>query len=120
MFVDPIPVAAAAPTPALSFAMIRTDGYGSERLDATNRYGLKFQHSENGSGERHYMQITQDLDATDPTTGLVSQQTMSVSLSVSVPKTGFSAAAQAALVTALFNTLNDADVTVAKFLTWNS
>lgn len=120
MFVDPIPVAASAPTPALSFAMVRTDGYGSERLDAANKYGLKFNHSTNAQGDRHYMQITSTLDAVDPYSGLTTAKTMSVSLTAQVPKYGFDATAAAALVTALWNTLTDADVTIAKFLAWNS
>lgn len=120
MLVDPITVAAAAPTPALTFAVVRSDGYGSERLDVPNNYGLTINHSTNSNGDRHYMQISQSLDAVDPYSGLTARKKMTVSLTAQVPKFGFNAAAQAALVKALTDTLVDADVTAAKWLAWQS
>jgi hypothetical protein len=118
---DPITVAAAAPTPALSFSVIKKDGYGSERWDVTNGYQLVFNHSTSpSSGERHYMKISQTLDATSPYTGDVSKQTANVSISASFPAFGWTAASKAALVKALTDTLADADVTTAKFIAFES
>lgn len=120
MLVDPITVAAAAPTPALTFAVVRSDGYGAERLDSTNNYGLKISHSTSANGDRHYMQITKTLDAVDPYSGLTARKTASVSITANIPKFGFTAAEQAALVKALTDTLADADVTAVKWLAWQS
>jgi len=121
MLVDPITVAANSPSPALTFAVVAYTGEGSERKDVTNNYGLRFSHSTNAkSGERHYMQLTQTLTATNPLTGGNSVQTASVSLSVSIPSFGWTAATKAALVQALLDTLNDSDVTIAKLIGFQS
>lgn len=118
---DPITVAASAPTPALTFSVVKRDGYGAERWDVTNGYTLSFSHSTNpGSGERHYMKITQTLDATSPYTGDVSKQTAVCSISASFPPFGWTAASKAALLKALTDTLADSDVTNAKFLAFES
>lgn len=118
---DPISVAAAAPTPALTFSVVKRDGYGSERWDVTNGYTLTFNHStSNNNGERHYMKVSQTLDATSPYTGDVSKQTANVSISASFPPFGWDAAAKAALVKALLDTLADADVTIPKFVAFES
>lgn len=117
MLADPITVAADTPTPALNFYVVRSDGYGSERQhDGSDKYSLIFNHATGKTGDRHYMQIKLAVDAVSPYTGLTSKQTASVSLSVSIPPFGFDDAAQVALVTALLDTLADADVTIAKFL----
>lgn len=121
MLVDPITVAASAPTPALTFKVVRSDGYGSERWDVANGYQLTFSHSSNpSSGERHYMKVSQTLNATSPYTGDVSKQTATCSISVSVPPFGWDAAAKAALVKALTDTLADSDVTIANFIAFQS
>lgn len=121
MLIDPITVAAAAPTPALTFAVVSWNGEGSERKDVTNGYGLRFAHSSNSKkGERHYMQITQTLTAVDPITGGNSIQTATVSISASFPAFGWTAAAKDALVKALLDTLNDGDVTITKFNSFQS
>lgn len=118
---DPISVAAASPTPALTFSVVKRDGYGSERWDVTNGYQLTFSHSTNpGNGERHYMKVSQTLNATSPYTGLVSKQTASVSISASFPPFGWDAAAKAALVKALTDTLADSEVTNARFVAFES
>lgn len=118
---DPITVAASSPTPALSFSVVKRDGYGSERWDVTNGYQLTFNHSTNpGNGERHYMKISQTLNATSPYTGLVSKQTASVSIAAAYPPFGWDAAAKAALIKALTDTLADSDVTNAKFVGFES
>jgi hypothetical protein len=121
MLVDPITVAADAPTPALNFAVISYNGSGSERKDVTNNYGLTFSHSQNAkTGERHYMKVTQTVTAVDPITGGNSIQTASVSLSASFPTFGWTAAQKDALVKALLDTLQDADVTITKFNSFQS
>jgi hypothetical protein len=118
MLVDPITVAAAAPTPALNFAVVSFDGQGmgSIRKDVVNNYGLTIKHTQNANtGERHYMQLTQQLSAVNPLTGGTSIQTASASLSVSIPAFGWTAATKDALVKALTDTLADSDVTISKF-----
>lgn len=117
MLVDPITVAASAPTPALSFAVVSFDGQGmgSVRKDVVNGYGLTIKHTQNANtGERHYMQLTQSVSAVNPFTGGTSLQTASVSLSVSIPAFGWTAAQKDALVKALTDTLADTDVTITK------
>lgn len=119
--VDPITVAASAPTPALTFSTVKRDGYGSERWDVANGYQLTFNHSTSpGNGERHYMQVSQTLDATSPYTGEISRQTARVSISATFPSFGWDASTKAALVKALTDTLADADVTTAKFIAFES
>lgn len=119
--VDPITVAAASPTPALTFSVIRRDGVGSNRRDIANGYKLDFNHSESPtSGNRHYMKISQEKDAVSPYTGGTSKQTATVSISASFPAFGWDAAAKAALVKALLDTLADSDVTTAKFVALES
>jgi hypothetical protein len=126
MFIDPIPVAANAGVgnPAFSFGMVATSpsGMGASRRDVVNNYTLDFSHSQNANtGERHYMQIKQTVTAANPLgSGGNELVTASVSLSVSIPAFGWTAAQKKALVTALLDTLNDSDVTIDKFLQFNS
>lgn len=121
MLPDPITVAASAPTPALNFYVIKSDGYGSERKhDGTDKYYLTVNHGTGKSGDRHYMQIRLTKDAVSPYTGLTSQQTASASLAISVPPFGFTVADMIALVKALTDTLADADVTTTKLLNFQS
>lgn len=123
MLIDPITVAASAPTPALNFAVVSYDGtgMGSIRKDTTNGYSLTFKHTQNPStGERHYMQLQQTVSAVNPLTGGTSLQTASVSLAVSIPSFGWTQAQKDALVKALTDTLADADVTITKFTSYQS
>lgn len=121
MLVDPITVAASAPTPALTFAITSFDGNGTTRRDVPNGYVLRFSHTQNAkTGERHYMQITQTKTAINPLTGGNASVTASVSLSASIPVFGWTQAEKDALVKALTDTLADADVTTTKFLQFNS
>jgi hypothetical protein len=121
MLVDPITVAANSPTPALTFAVVDFDGMGSTRKDVTNNYDLDFSHSQSPkTGERHYLKITQRLVGTDPITGGNANLTATVSLAVSIPAFGWTASTKAALVQALLDTLGDSDVTIAKFLSYQS
>lgn len=113
-----ITVAASAPTPALTF--VRTHGpfNGEGRFsDVTNGYDLMLSNTNApNKAKRNYMKITQIKDATNPYTGGISKQEASVSISVSIPQFGWDAAASAALVKALTDTLVDSDVTTALFV----
>lgn len=119
-FVDPVNVAASAPTPNLILTKVKFDGYGAEYWDTTNGYQFLVNHTTNSSGERHYMKMSQTLNATSPYTGLVSKQTANVSLSASFPSFGWDASTKAALIKALTDALVDADVTVARFVGFQS
>jgi hypothetical protein len=121
MLIDPIGVSANSPTPALSFAVVSYDATGSTRKDVTNGYDLTFSHSSSPkTGERHYMQLKQAIVGVDPITGGNAALSASVSLSVSIPTFGWTASTKAALVQALIDTLLDSDVTIAKFLAYQS
>lgn len=121
MLVDPITVAAASPTPALTFTVVSYDPNGTTRRDVPNQYVLRFSHSQNAkSGERHYMQIQQTKTAVNPITGGNASVVASVSISASFPTFGWTQAEKDALVKALTDTLADSDVTTTKFLQFNS
>jgi len=111
MLTDPLDISASSPNPAVSFQMIRTDGYGSERRDAGGAYGLVINHGTNKQGDRHYVKVTKTIDATNPYSGLTSPQSASVSVSFSKPSFGFDDAAIAALYKLLVDTITEADVT---------
>jgi hypothetical protein len=120
MLPDPITIAAASPTPALIFAIISSDGIGTERQDAGGVYSLTINHQKGKGSNRHYMKISQVADAVNPYTGTTSKQIATVSLSISVPPFGFTEAAMVALVKALTDTLADSEVTTAKILQYQS
>lgn len=117
MFTDPIAVAASAPTPALTFTRISWAGNVAVWKDGTNAYQLDVNHSMPlNQPEKHYMKLTQFITATNPITGGQSYQQATVSIAVAIPAYGWTAATKAALVKALTDTLNDGEVTVARFL----
>jgi hypothetical protein len=121
MLPDPVTVAAAAPTPVLTLAVIKQDGYGSERVDTGGAgYSVIINHTKGKNGNRHYVQMTQTVDATDPYSGLVRKQTASVSLSISRPAFGFTDAAIVALAKALTDFRDDAEVTTTKLIQFQS
>lgn len=121
MLPDPVTVAAASPTPALVFTMIKQDGYGSERIDSGgNGYSLIINHSKGKNGNKHYVQIVQTVNATDPYSGLTKQVQASVSMAISRPSFGFTDAAVVALAKALSDFRDDAEVTTAKLLQFQS
>lgn len=101
MLVDPLTLDASAPNPAFSFAMIRTDGYGSERRDSGGLYGLKISHSTSKNGDRHYIQMSKTINAENPLNSLTTPVSASVSISIATPAFGFDDAAKAALYQAL-------------------
>jgi hypothetical protein len=122
MLPDPVSIAAAAPTPALVFTIVKQDGYGSERVDTGgNGYTVVINHNRpKGGGDKHYVQMTQTVNATDPYSGLVKKQVASVSLTISRPSFGFTDAAMVALCKALTDFRDDAEVTTAKLLQFQS
>jgi len=120
MLVDPITVAASAPNPALTLAIVNQDGFGSERRDLNaGGYTLKINHGKLKDGERHYIQLLLDKDVTDPYTAVVRRKSASCSLSLSIP-VGFSATEGVNLIKALLDTIADTDVTTTKLLQWQS
>jgi len=120
MLLDPLPIAASAPNPAYSFAIVKTDGYGTERRDSSTGLMLTITHSKGKSGDRHYVKVASTVDAVNPYTGLTQRQTATVSLSVSVPSFGFTETAMVNLIKALTDTLADADFTATKLLQFQS
>lgn len=122
MLPDPVTIAAAAPTPALVFNIVKSDGYGTERTDSGgNGYTLITNHQRiKGGGDKHYLQLTQTVNATDPYSGLVKKQVASVSLAFTRPAFGFTDAAMVALVKALTDYRDDSEVTTAKLLQFQS
>lgn len=121
MLIDPVTVAAAAPTPQLKFAIVRSDAYGSERIDTNGGgYSTIINHSKSSKGNRHYAQMTLGKDATDPYSGLTRRQVASVSATINRPAFGFTDAEMIALVLALMGFINSADVTPARLLQFQS
>ena len=122
MLPDPVTIAAASPTPSLVLAVVKQDGYGSERVDTGgNGYTVITNHSRpKGGGDKHYVQMTQTLNATDPYSGLVKKQVASVSMTIVRPAFGFTDAAMVALAKALTDYRDDAEVTTAKLLQFQS
>lgn len=120
MLVDPITVAASSPNPEFKFAIVNQDSYGSERRDTNDGgYTLKINHGKLKDGDRHYLQILQGKDITDPYTGAIRRKDASVSLSMSIPS-GFTSTEAVNLVKALTDTLADSEVTAAKLVQWQS
>lgn len=114
---DPITVAANAPTPQLIFTKTKFDGYGSEMVDtAGNGYTVVITHTPGKAANRHYVKMTKKVNAVNPYSGLTQPKTAAVSLSFTHPDFGFTSADMIALVQALFDTVLDSEVTVAKLL----
>lgn len=121
MLPDPVTIAAASPTPSLVFATIKSDGYGSERVDTGgNGYSVIINHTKSKTGTRHYVQMVQTVDAVDPYSGLTRKQVASVSFTISRPLFGFDDAAIVALAKALTDFRDDAEVTTAKLIQFQS
>jgi len=120
MLPDPVTVAASSPTPELILGMIKQDGYGSERFDGTNGYTVIINHTRGKNGNRHYVQMTQAVDAPDPYSGAIKRQVASVSLTIQRPQFGFTDAATVALVKALTDFVYDGEVTPAKLIQFQS
>lgn len=122
MLVDPVTIAAASPTPALVFAVVKSDGYGSERVDTGgNGYTVITNHQNTkGGGNRHYVQMTKTVNAVDPYSGLTKKQVASVSITIARPSFGFTDADMVALAKALTDYRDDSEVTTAKLLQFQS
>lgn len=120
MLADPITIAANSPNPEIKLAMIRQDGYGSERNDTNDGgYSTIINHSTGKSGDRHYLQLILKKTATD-LNGLVKAVQASVSLSIARPVFGFTDTDIINLVKAFTDTLADAEVTPAKLIQFQS
>jgi hypothetical protein len=122
MLADPVTITAAAPTPALVLAVVKSDGYGTERVDTGgNGYTVITTHSRpKGGGDKHYVQMTQTLNATNPYTGLVQKQVASCSITIVRPPFGFTDAAMVALAKALVDYKDDSEVTTARLIQFQS
>lgn len=121
MLADPVTVAAASPIPQLVLAVVRSDGYGSERVDTGGAgFGTVISHTPGKNGNRHYVKLTWTKDATNPYSGLVQKQTASVSLSISRPSFGFSDVDCVDLVEALRDFVFDTEVTPARLVQMQS
>jgi hypothetical protein len=121
MLVDPVTVAAAAPLPALTLAVVRTDGYGTERVDTgSSGIGTVINHTPSKNGNRHYVKLTWSKDATNPYTGLVQKQVASVSLSFARPAFGFTDADCVSLIGACRDFIYDTEVTPLRIIQMQS
>lgn len=122
MLPDPVTIAAAAPTPSLVFTVVKQDGYGSERIDSGgNGFSVVTNHQRlKGGGDKHYVQMLQTVNATDPYSGLVRKQVASCSLTITRPAYGWTDAALVALVKALTDYVADTEVTTAKLIQFQS
>lgn len=121
MFVDPVTIAAASPTPALVFSTVKQDGYGSERVDTGgNGYSVIINHTKGKQATRHYVQVIQTKDVTDPYTGAVRKQNAYVSFTISRPLTGWTDVQMDALSALMIDFLEDSEVTTARLLQFQS
>lgn len=124
MLPDPVTVAAAAPTPALSLAVISSDGLGSERVDTGGGgYSTVINHvkaKKAGNPDKHYVQILKRVTAVDPYSTLTKDVVASASLTINRPAFGFTDADMVALTKALFDFVYDTEVTPLKLLQFQS
>jgi hypothetical protein len=117
MLADPITIAANSPNPEIKLAIIKQDGYGSERTDTNGGgYSTLINHTTVKAGRRHYLKLSLTKDATDPYTALTKSVQASVSLSIARPPNGFSDTDIINLVKAFTDTLADSEVTPAKLI----
>lgn len=68
----------------MAYAMIRTDGYGSERRDPDTGETLIINHTRSKSGDRHYLKVSRS-DTSFDADGLAVPVTASVSISFATP-----------------------------------
>jgi hypothetical protein len=85
-----------------------------------NKYSIMINHTPGKTVNRHYVKITQSVDAVNPYNGFTSAQNANVSISISRPSFGYTDAAMVALVKALTDFLYDTEVTTAKLLQFQS
>jgi hypothetical protein len=122
MLADPVTVTAASPTPQLVLAVVKSDGYGSERVDTGgNGYTVITNHQRTkGGGDRHYVQMTLQVNAVNPYSGLTEKKTASVSFTINRPSFGFTDAAIVALAKALTDYRDDSEVTTTRLIQFQS
>ncbi len=122
MLADPVDIAAASPTPALSLAIVSSDGMGSVRTDTgDNGYTVTTNHTkQKGGGSKHYVQMTKSVVAPDPISGVNKTYIASCSLTIVRPLAGFTSAEMVALCKALTDYRDDSQVTTARLLQFQS
>lgn len=120
MLSDPLAVAASAPNPAYSYLRVKTDGYGAEYKDVASGTTLVINHEKSAKGDRHYLKISVPKDAVNPYTGLTTRQTMTASLTITMPPYGFTETEGVNFIKQMIDTLNDSDFTSARFLQFQS
>lgn len=121
MLADPVAVAAATPNPAYSFAVVRSDGYGSVRKDVNGTdTEIVIQHTPGKASKRHYVKITFAKDAVNPYTSQTQRVVASVSLSMTYPSFGFTDADKAAFYLALKSFIDDDQVGIARIVQMQS
>lgn len=121
---NPVAVSADSPTPALSLQKTQFGpGLSGSYLDFPNKYSLFVQHTApvGATAEKHYVQLSQQVLATDPVTGVAKYVTGSASFTLSFPSIGFTQAQKLALAKALYTDLmGGSDITVANMLLFES
>lgn len=121
MLVDPVTIAANAPTPSLVLPIVKNQEFGTVRLDAVNGFTVTTNHTYlKGGGAKHYIQMTQSKVAPDPYSDASTKQVASVSMTVVSPKYGYSDAEMVALMKALMDYINDSEVTPARLVAFQS
>jgi hypothetical protein len=121
MLADPVTIAAAAPIPQLVLAVVKSDGYGSERIDTGGSgFSTMISHTPGKNGNRHYLKLSWTKDATNPYSGLVQKQVASAAISISRPSFGFSDVDIVDLVEALRDVIFDTEVTPARLVQMQS
>lgn len=121
MLADPVSITAAAPTPALAFAIASVNGQSTRRVDTGgNPYTVYINHTSGKGGDKHYLQVIQTVNATNPYTGLVEQKQASCSLTINRPSFGFTDAAMVALCKLLTDFRDDDQVGTLKLLQFQS
>lgn len=110
------PIACAGTTPVTSWARVRTDGYGAEYVDNGTGIKLIIKHEDTKGGKRHYLQLVETKDATDPYTGTTKKVISTCSVSMSIAAFGWTEAQAAALYALLVGVIADGDVTINKIL----
>lgn len=123
MLADPVTITASSPTPQLDLSVVSwaPGGMGSVRKDVPDGYTLNISHTTDPKkGDRHYMQIQLNFVGVDPVTGGSANLVASASISASFPPFGMTDTTRAAVVKAVMDTMLDSEVTVLKWVQFQS
>jgi len=123
MLPDPVNTAVDGAIPAMTFAVVKSDGYGTERVENLANVGISVitNHSKSKTGgNRHYLQFVWNIDAVDPYSGSTRKVQASASIAISRPVFGFTDTQMGNLVKMLTNYLYDSEVTPARLLQFQS